>query len=348
MKDHLLPLVVGMALLLFSCHGKEPERITKADWIDEAFATLTSGRYPRIKAIGWWHENFDDSQLRIDSSPESLEAYRRGVSDPLFLTTAQFSGGHLLPPDSGIYHSAFPDFGGPEDQVTAQRIRAFEQLAGKEIVWAYFSNNWGDHILFPSGAIHTIHEAGRVPFIRLMARSDFEEGGPDERYTLQRILDGDFDDELTAWARDAAASGIPLLAEFGTEVNGDWFPWNGRYHGGGETTGYGDPALPDGPERFRDAYRHIITLCRENGADNITWFFHADAYSQPEEAWNNFENYYPGDDYIDWLGISVYGPQKKGETLQSFEEILTDIYYRITEMSDKPLAVLEFGVTELR
>ena len=140
---------LSFLLFLIACDGKEPYRVTKADWIDEAFATLTSGRYPRIKAIGWWHENFDDSQLRIDSSPESLEAYRRGVSDPLFLTTAQFSGGHLLPPDSGIYHSAFPDFGGPEDQVTAQRIRAFEQLAGKEIVWAYFSNNWGDHILFP-------------------------------------------------------------------------------------------------------------------------------------------------------------------------------------------------------
>ena len=48
-----------------------------------------------------------------------------------------------------------------------------------------------------------------------------------------------------------------MLVEFGTEMNGFWFPWNGKWNGAGATTGYGDPALPDGPERFRDAYRHV-------------------------------------------------------------------------------------------
>jgi hypothetical protein len=39
----------------------------------------------------------------------------------------------------------------------------------------------------------------------MMPRSDFDEGGPDERYTMQSILDGDWDGDLRRWCADAAA-----------------------------------------------------------------------------------------------------------------------------------------------
>ncbi len=58
-------------------------------------------------------------------------------------------------------------------------------------------------------------------------------------------------------------------------------------------------------------------------------------------------NYYPGDAWIDWLGLSVYGPQTPGETLQSFAEILGDAYPEISAISNKSIAVLEWGITEL-
>jgi len=44
----------------------------------------------------------------------------------------------VLPPAHGVYQAAFPGFCGTEDCVSAQRIRAFERLAGKRIVWTYF------------------------------------------------------------------------------------------------------------------------------------------------------------------------------------------------------------------
>ena len=38
----------------------------------------------------------------------------------------------------------------------------------------------------------------------------------------------------------------------------------------------------------------------------MTWFFHVDSY-QPPDWWAQVHWYYPGDDYVDWLGISDYG-----------------------------------------
>ena len=37
-----------------------------------------------------------------------------------------------------------------------------------------------------------------------MPRTDFDEGGPDPNYTMQKIIDGDFDTALTQWAIDAS------------------------------------------------------------------------------------------------------------------------------------------------
>jgi hypothetical protein len=48
------------------------------------------GKCPRLKAAIFWHErwqNEDDSysNLRVNSTPESLEAYRHGVASPFWL-----------------------------------------------------------------------------------------------------------------------------------------------------------------------------------------------------------------------------------------------------------------------
>jgi len=331
---------------LLACNQNEKTN-KKAQWIENAFISLESNNFPKVKAISWWNEDFDNSYLTVNSSDESLQAYKKGVSSATFITTPNFSNNKLLPPTSGIYHSAYPDFGGTEDIVSASRITDFETLVGKKIVWAYFSNNWYDSIQFPTTAVNTIHNAGKVPFIRMMPRTNFDVGGPDPNYTMQKIIDGVFDAQLTQWAIDAKNTNIPLLVEFGTEVNGNWFPWNGQYNGADETTGYGDPNLFDGAERFRDAYQHIIDICNSNGANNITWFFHVDAYSEPNVDWNKIEYYYPGDDYIDWLGVSIYGPQTNNEDYQEFSEIMNDIYPSLTALSNKPIAILEFAITEI-
>lgn len=259
------------------------------------------------------------------------------------------SGRVLEPPTGGdIYHAAYPDFSNMEDRVEARRISAFEDAAAEPIAWAYFSNNWfRGEIEFPAAAVDVIHDAGRVPFIRLMARSGYG-SGPDPNFSMRSIATGRWDDELTEWCDAAAATPYPLLAEFGTEVNGDWFPWNGRWNGGGRTSGYGDPRLADGPESFRDAFRHLVELCDARGADDITWFFHVDVGSWPERSWNQPWDYYPGDDVVDWVGLSDYGPLKPGQRWTSFRSRMDAVYDDLVARigADKPFAVLEYGAAE--
>lgn len=254
----------------------------------------------------------------------------------------------LVPPFRGVYHSAFPDFGGSEDRVTDQRIDSFQKIAGKKIVWACLSDNWGtSKIKFPSNSVKILEKNNIIPYIRLMPRTSLDEGVKEKNYTLQRIICGVFDHRLIKWAKEAKATKKPLMIDFGCEMNGDWFQWSGVKNGGKITNHYGNPKLVDGPERYRDAYHHIINLFRKVGANNVNWVFHVDAYSYPNEPWNQMARYYPGDSYIDWIGVSSYGALLPGDDWISFTSVMDHAYPQLAKISKrKPLAVLEFGVTE--
>ena len=261
----------------------------------------------------------------------------------------------LQSPSKGVYHCAYPDFGGSEDNVTSERISKFENLANKSIVWAAFSDNWGEsNITFPKTAVETIHNQGVVPYLRIMPRTELDEIDesnpvykPDPKYGLQKIIDGDFDNRLREYAREVKQTNIPIIIDFACEMNGNWFYWSGVCNGGGTKDKYGDHTLADGPEKYRDAYRHIINIFREEGANKVTWVFHVDADTEPVESWNNYSAYYPGDDYIDWIGISVYGSSYAGEEGENFTEIMDESYPQLESISKtKPLAILEFGITE--
>ena len=256
-----------------------------------------------------------------------------------------------LPAAGKIYHGVFP--GGVstwEDDITAAQTNEYEMAAGAKTAWVYFSDNWfdGQSRAFPTETATWIRDRRSTPYIRLTTTSQpvRPASGPDPVFSLDRIIAGDFDEELRQWGRGARAFGTPVLAEWGTEVNGDWFNWNGRWHGAGETTGFGDPALPDGPERFVAAYKHIVRIVRSVGARNVNWVWHVNWSDGPEEEWNRFENYYPGPEVVDWIGISAYGPQRPTQNYAgwSFREQMDEAYARLQSIApEKPVIVAEFG-----
>ncbi len=252
----------------------------------------------------------------------------------------------LLPSENGLYLGAFADFGPHENEVTEEKINDFQELIGKKITWAYFSDNWFEGINFPKEQVEILQELNIIPYIRLMPRTNFSNQPEEQKYTLESIINSDFDLEIENWAKMAKQTNIPLILEFGTEVNGDWFPWNGRWNGQGQTDSYGDPTLPDGPEKFIDAYQHIIDIFHNLEVDNITWVYHINTLSQPKEPWNDIMSYYPGDSYIDWIGVSVYGAQEPNEKWIEFNDLFDKTYEKITKTTNKPIAIVEFGAAE--
>jgi beta-mannanase len=248
-----------------------------------------------------------------------------------------------LDAEGSIYHSAHPDFGILDDLVSVQNVIDFERMSGKKIVWAYLSWNWGARPAFPSEACRALRGAEVIPLVGMMPWSSSRQGAPEPLYTLEAILEGRFDDLISCAADEARALGFPVMIEFGPEANGSWFPWSGAWNGR-DSDEYGERDIPDGPERFRDAYRRIIGIFRERGADDVTWVFHIAQRGAPQEAWNSASYYYPGDEWIDWIGASVYAGT--AASVESFDEIMKRIYPGLCALSpSKPIALLEIGAS---
>jgi hypothetical protein len=257
-----------------------------------------------------------------------------------------------VPPEGQLYHGVFPGgTRGNEDEVTPETLHSYQETVGRPVAWFYFSHNWFQGYDFPAETARWITECGSVPFIRLMLRSspDLEEPGkePKERvFTLAEINGGAFNTPLLAWGKAARDFGHPLIVEWGTEVNGAWFPWNAWWNG-----------KPRGARAFQQAFRHIVHLIRDDaGARNTTWVFHVTAEDAPDPddpnagaPWNRLENYYPGDDVVDWLGVSVYGAQQPGDdACPAFAPAMDAVFPRLVELgggAGRPIFLLEFGVT---
>ena len=251
---------------------------------------------------------------------------------------------HLVIPEQGAYTGAYLDFGDSEDDVTLEQIEAFEGAVGKHQAIIASSSYWGEQT-FPLRNLEIITRHNAIPLIYWSPwdKPYEQERGPD-RFSLDAILAGKWDSYIDSWAAQAKAFGQPFFVAWGLEMNGTWFPWSGYFYGGGKEISENVYA---GPELFKKVYRHVVDRVRAAGAKNIIWLFHVNNYSYPLDEWNELKQYYPGDDYVDWLAMSAYGKQFHRDPWISASDAMVYAYDDLCAISPaKPVMLAEWGIGE--
>lgn len=248
---------------------------------------------------------------------------------------------HSVGPDDGrAFWGAYMDFGETEDTVTLEGIERFEELAGARPAIIASSSYWGEQT-FPKDNLELISRHGAVPIIYWSPwDKPYEESKGPDKFALTAILAGKWDAYIDMWADGAKAFGKPFFVSLCNEMNGDWFPWSGHFYGGEN----------GGPETFKKAWHYIVDRVRARGASNVIWVFHINNFPAENDEWNLYANYYPGPDYVDWLGLSVYGKQfLEGGDWAEFKDLIDWPYKEICSLDpNKPVMLAEFGVGEFR
>jgi hypothetical protein len=119
--------------------------------------------------------------------------------------------------------------------------------------------------------------------------------------TWAQITGGSSDKLIASAAKRLAAYDKPLLLRWGWEMNGNWFAWDGT-HNGKKTAGYAK------------CWQRMRKIFKDEGADKVSWVWSPNWNSGPDVSWNQYEHYYPGDDYVDWVGVSAYPFNKQTPT----------------------------------
>lgn len=253
----------------------------------------------------------------------------------------------LLVPEQGIYAGAYIEFGDNEDSVTLEKIARFESLVGKPQAIVASSSYWGEQT-FPQANLQLIARYGAVPLVYWSPWDrPYEEGRGPDKYSLTSIIHGDHDAYIDRWADGAREFGRPMIVSFANEMNGAWFPWSGLHYGG-DTPLEEDSKKFQGPETFKAAWRHVVDRVRSRGAGNVQFVLHLMNYSMPQEEWNLARHYYPGPDYVDWLGFSLYGVQFHDDAEWApFPPLFDWPYIELTHLdATKPIMVCEWGCGE--
>lgn len=95
---------------------------------------------------------------------------------------------------------------------------------------------------------------------------------------------GDYDKVIKKYGAWAKSTNRPIYLRIGYEFDG--------------------PHNELEPKKYVKAYKHIVDLLREEGLNNIAFVWHS--YASTPFKNHKLSDWYPGDNYVDWIGISVF------------------------------------------
>jgi beta-mannanase len=230
----------------------------------------------------------------------------------------------------GVYRPSFPD-----DLAAAEE---YERAAGAGLRLIHWYALWGGWKgAFSRADLAAVGRRGSTPLITWepwAGRAD------DPAWSLREaILSGRQDAYIESWARGLAAYGRPVLLRFAHEMHHQSYPWAVGVNG-------------NTAEEYVAAWRHVHEIFARLGATNVAWIWNPNTLGgAPPEAYEPvYRSLYPGDAYVDWVGLDIYntgpGLDWGAPSWRSFAEILDPPYRAVTALTARPLLLPEMGCAE--
>lgn len=208
-------------------------------------------------------------------------------------------------------------------------LKSIENRVGAEFRFLLYYTNINTDLPKLETVLANAAEEGRTVELTLQTVANSSGQGN----MLMDVLDGQYDDFLNRYAKIVANSGRPVLFRLCNEMNGDWCMYS-AYHTSKDT------------QLYIEFYRYVYEIFRENGADeNTIWVWNPNERAFPYYDWNHALCYYPGDEYVDIIGLTGYntGTYYHGETWRSFEDIYDSFYYQYCAWFSQPMMITEFA-----
>jgi mannan endo-1,4-beta-mannosidase len=202
----------------------------------------------------------------------------------------------------GVYEQGTPPAYGP--------IADFAVAAGKQPNMVGYYSGWAEP--FASSFARKVRRHGIIPYVQI-----------DPTYaSVSAIAAGAYDLYLRGYADSVRDFGHAVVIGFGHEMNGNWYSW-----------GYGHVA----PSTFVAAWRHIVTVFRDEGADNVTWLW---TINQDRPGTGPVAAWWPGARYVTWVGIDGYYIRPS----DTFANVFGTTISQVRAFTRKPVLLSEAGV----
>lgn len=250
-----------------------------------------------------------------------------------------------------LVHGAHYGLSDPPWDMTA--LSTFESHAGKAVSILRYGNalrSSGTIVPFDTVAANNTRNHGAYPLIDFWLWN-LGDGATQPNYSNAQVTAGTHDAAIRQWAQQVKAWGHPVFLRFQGECNGWWYPWGTGKLSSGQIVNGNTVAS------FVPMWRHVHDLFAEEGVTNVTWIWSVN-YMSDDGRYPSLAAIYPGDAYVDWVGISVYNLASNGANM-SFEQLLRgknattpvtwmrDTYGELLSVApNKPWMITEMGAEE--
>lgn len=142
--------------------------------------------------------------------------------------------------------------------------------------------------------------------------------------TNSAIASGLQDAAILAAAASIKSLNYQVVISYGQEMNGNWYNWGNMD--------------PNTSAEYVAAYRRIWTLFEGQSVHNVTWLWDPNI---SYEGSPSLKDWYPGDQYVDWVGLDGYFEQPT----DTFQSVFGPSIQELRSFTNKPFIIGETGVS---
>jgi mannan endo-1,4-beta-mannosidase len=236
---------------------------------------------------------------QLEPSGDATAVSRYYASHPVVISLPAQAASYL-----GIFARGVPRSYAP--------VRSVTKATGVHPNIAPYYSGWYER--FQASFAAEALDNGAVPFIQMDPTG----------INLTAIVAGAYDTYIRNFATQVAAYGAQtghgVIISFGHEMNGYWYRWGYRH---------------TSPQVFVAAWRRIVKLFRQQGADDVTWLWTTNIIDTkggipgPAPWW-------PGARYVTWIGIDGYYYQRSW----TFASLFGPTIKAVRALTSAPVPVL--------
>lgn len=160
-------------------------------------------------------------------------------------------------------------------------------------------------------------------FVPVIAWAWMNFGDEEHSPKLQDVVAGKYDWYLDDWIKGVSEFKSPIFIRPSHEMDGDWYPYSEGYKK--------DPTRNTAAD-YIAYWKYVVDRFRKAGVNNVAWVWCVNGDRSGGKDW---PDYYPGDDYTDWLAIDLYSARNPKDVVGQF----MDLYGK----TGKPIMIPEGG-----
>jgi Glycosyl hydrolase family 26 len=209
----------------------------------------------------------------------------------------------------------------PQSPWSRSEVDALAAKAGAHPTMLQFFVKWTQE--FRPDAVSMSYSQHALPLLSWEPWAGQKYGDSQPAFALRRIIGGAYDAYITRFAVGIRDQRWPVVLRFAHEMNGHWYPWSESQSG-------------NSPGEFVQAWRHVHDIFAKVRATNVIWVWSPNIIRPVPNV--SLHRLYPGDSYVDWVGMVGYGA---GES--TADEVFDPTIARIRTFTKKPLLITETG-----